>query len=169
MSEEALAVKTISLRKSSLRELSILQSLDHPNIVKLLLYHKSDKELHLLCQKMAITLYDKLDHEGAFDLEETLPLALQLFRALQYLEEEFVLHRDIKPTNILLNETLRHLKLCDFGCAKRLDNESSGNYNAYMCSRFYRAPELLLGLQNYDYKVDIWSAGCVVVEMLTAR
>ena len=70
---------------------------------------------------------------------------------------------------ILLNETLRHLKLCDFGCAKRLDNESSGNYNSYMCSRFYRAPELLLGLQNYDYKVDIWSAGCVVVEMLTAR
>ena len=76
MSEEALAVKTISLRKGSLKELSILQSLDHPNIVKLLLYHKSDKELHLLCQKMAVTLYDKLDHEGAFDLEETLLLAL---------------------------------------------------------------------------------------------
>ena len=118
MSEEALAVKTISLRKGSLRELSILQSLDHPNIVKLLLYHKSDKELHLLCQKMAITLYDKLDHEGAFDLEETLPLALQLFRALQYLEEELVLHRDIEPTNILLNETLRHLKLCDLDALK---------------------------------------------------
>lgn len=169
MSEEALAVKTISLRKGSLKELSILQSLDHPNIVKLLLYHKSDKELHLLCQKMAVTLYDKLDHEGAFDLEETLLLALQLFRALEYLEEEFVLHRDIKPTNILLNEALKHLKLCDFGCAQRLDNESSGTYSSYMCSRFYRAPELLLGLQNYDYKVDIWSAGCVVVEMLTAR
>ena len=171
MSEDWLAVKTIRLRKGSLRELSILQSLDHPHIVKLLLYHKSEKELHLLCQKMAITLYDKLDHEGPFDLTETLYLAAQLFEALRYLEQELVLHRDIKPTNILLNETLRHLKVCDFGCAIRLERTSSTEerYSSYMCSRFYRAPELLLGLQNYDYKVDVWSAGCVVAEMLTAR
>ena len=81
MSEEPLAVKTMSLRKGSMKELSILQSLDHQNIVKLLFYHKNDKELHLLCEKMAITLYDKLDHEGAFELDETLFLAMQLFQA----------------------------------------------------------------------------------------
>ena len=47
-------------------------------------------------------------------------------------------------------------------------DETESN-SPYMCSRFYRAPELLLGIQNYDYKVDIWSAGCVLVEMLTAK
>ena len=168
MSEEPLAVKTMSLRKGSMKELSILQSLDHPHIVKLLFYHKSDKELHLLCEKMAITLYDRLDHEGPIELDEALFLAVQLFEALDYLEDELVLHRDIKPTNILLNETCRLLKICDFGCAKRLVDETELN-SSYMCSRFYRAPELLLGLETYDYKVDVWSAGCVLVEMLTAR
>ena len=168
MSEDPLAVKTMNLRKGSMKELSILQSLDHKNIVKLLFYHKSDKELHLLCEKMAITLYDKLDHEGPFELNQSLPLASQLFQALAYLEDEMILHRDIKPTNILLNQNCTQLKICDFGCAKRIVDDTE-RYSSYMCSRFYRAPELLLGLQNYDYKVDIWSAGCVIVEMLTAK
>ena len=55
------------------------------------------------------------------------------------------MHRDIKPTNVLLNETARQLKLCDFGCAKQINDYHQETHLAYMCSRYYRAPELILG------------------------
>ena len=55
------------------------------------------------------------------------------------------MHRDIKPTNVLLNETARQLKLCDFGCAKQINDYQQETHLAYMCSRYYRAPELILG------------------------
>ena len=78
------------------------------------------------------------------------------------------MHRDIKPTNVLLNESARQLKLCDFGCAKQI-TDINESHLAYMCSRYYRAPELILGLEQYDHTVDLWSAGCVMAEMIIAR
>ena len=74
-----------------------------------------------------------------------------------------ICHRDIKPSNILINE--HAAKLCDFGSAKVL-NPGQKNI-AYICSRYYRAPELLFGAVFYTYQVDIWSLGCVIAEMLT--
>lgn len=164
-----IAVKTISSqRPASFKELSIIQKLSHKHIVQLIAHHKNDKDLHLIFERMSLTLYDKLDHDGPFTTNDCLGLSMQLFRALDYLESQFVIHRDIKPTNILLNESARHLKLCDFGCAREIVNFED-KYSSYMCSRFYRAPELILGIEVYDFKIDIWSAACVMAEILNAR
>lgn len=164
------AVKSVLIKtpKVNPKEVQILQKLSHQHIVQLIAYHKNDKELHLIFERMFMSLYDRLDQNGPFTPDDSLGLAIQLFRALDYLESEYIIHRDIKPTNILLSESCRHLKLCDFGCAKEIVNFND-KFSSYMCSRFYRAPELILGSESYDFKVDIWSAGCVIGEMFSAR
>ena len=74
-------------------------------------------------------------------------------------------HRDIKPSNILINN--KELKLCDFGSAKCL---VEGEKNiSYICSRYYRAPELIFGATFYTNQIDVWSAACVIGEMLTNK
>lgn len=81
------------------------------------------------------------------------------------MQKSNICHRDIKPSNILITATTA--KLCDFGSAKVL---AAGQKNiAYICSRYYRAPELLFGATLYSHQVDIWSLGCVIAEMLTSR
>jgi len=71
-------------------------------------------------------------------------------------------HRDIKPQNVLVDMSTYQVKLCDFGAAKQLNGQKS---ISYICSRHYRAPELIFGQTLYDEKIDIWSAGCVMAEM----
>jgi serine/threonine protein kinase len=88
----------------------------------------------------------------------------QLCRSLYYIHSVGIAHRDIKPQNLLLDPTSHVVKLCDFGSAKKL---IKGQPNvAYICSRFYRAPELIFGAQDYTTDIDIWSLGCVFAEMM---
>ena len=90
--------------------------------------------------------------------------AYQLFRSLLYLKKISIAHRDIKPQNILVNEDKLKLVMCDFGSAKQL---KPGEPNiAYICSRCYRAPELIFGNSQYTTQIDMWSTGCVLAEML---
>lgn len=92
-------------------------------------------------------------------------LAYQMFRGLMYLEKMQIAHRDIKPQNILVNDSNLTLLICDFGSAKKLQpNEPN---LAYICSRCYRAPELIFGSTAYTTQIDMWSAGCVLIEMIT--
>jgi serine/threonine protein kinase len=91
-----------------------------------------------------------------------------LLRSLKYLHSAGIAHRDIKPQNILVNDDCE-VVLGDFGLAREI---SDGEMTAYVVTRWYRAPELIMGLRTYDEKVDIWSLGCVMAEMLmppTAR
>lgn len=93
--------------------------------------------------------------------------AYQIFKALLYLQEKGIAHRDIKPHNILVNERDWKVVLCDFGSAKML---VQGQENiAYICSRCYRAPELILGNPIYSTKIDVWSTACILVEMVTGE
>merc|ERR1712151_681253 len=91
----------------------------------------------------------------------------QCVRGLAYMHCRGIVHCDIKPQNLLLDGKSHTLKLCDFGTAKRLVNGKS--QTSYVCSRYYRAPELILGATMYSTSVDLWSAGCVFAEMLLGQ
>lgn len=88
----------------------------------------------------------------------------QLSRGLAYLHSLGITHRDIKPQNMLIDPNTHIMKLCDFGSAKRL---VKGEPNiSYISSRFYRAPELILGCTDYSTQIDVWSMGCILAEFL---
>jgi p38 MAP kinase len=83
---------------------------------------------------------------------------------LKYLHSAGVIHRDLKPGNILINDNC-DLKICDFGLAREQDHQMTG----YVTTRYYRAPEIMLTWQKYSYAVDIWSVGCILAEMLLGK
>lgn len=93
---------------------------------------------------------------------ETKIIIYQLFKGLSYLHSLNICHRDIKPENVLLRGN--RAAICDFGSAKMLMPEE--NNISYICARCYRAPELIFGATRYTTQVDIWSAGCVILEIL---
>lgn len=103
------------------------------------------------------------------DSDRHVPLRAQLYtyqlcRSLAYIHSLGVCHRDIKPQNLLVHPETHLLKLCDFGSAKIL---VKGEPNvSYICSRYYRAPELIFGATDYTCCIDVWSVGCVLAELL---
>ena len=90
--------------------------------------------------------------------------SFQMLKCIGYLHSLGICHRDIKPQNILIDPKDFTLKLCDFGCAKHLVKTESNI--AYICSRFYRPPELVVGATYYTTQVDVWSMGCVIIELV---
>ena len=92
----------------------------------------------------------------------------QLFKSLKYIHSGGLIHRDLKPSNMLLNKDCQ-MRLADFGLARLLKENKDGEFplvSDYIATRWYRAPEILLGSQSYSKKVDIWSAGCILAEIL---
>jgi len=87
-----------------------------------------------------------------------------MLRGIAYLHALNISHRDIKPENILININSQNLMICDLGSAKKLEKGETSI--AYICSRFYRAPELIIGATQYNTQIDVWSIGCVIAEMV---
>ncbi|KAJ6830510.1 shaggy-related protein kinase alpha-like [Iris pallida] len=172
---EAVAIKKVLQdRRYKNRELQIMQMLDHPNVVQLKHYFISTTEkdelyLNLVLEYVPETLYRVTKYYNR--MNEHMPLiyvqlyTYQICRALAYLHGVVgVCHRDIKPQNLLVNPHTHQVKLCDFGSAKML---VPGEPNiSYICSRYYRAPELIFGATEYTTAIDMWSAGCVLAELL---
>lgn len=175
---ETVAIKKVLQDKRyKNRELQIMRLLDHPNVVSLKhCFHSStDKDevyLNLVLEYVPETVYRIAKHYNR--MNQRMPLifvklyAYQICRALAYIHCAMgVCHRDIKPQNLLVNPHTHQLKLCDFGSAKIL---VKGETNiAYICSRYYRAPELIFGAVEYTTAIDIWSTGCVLAELMLGR
>lgn len=176
-SEVVAVKKVLQDRRFKNRELQIMRVLDHQNIVRLKYYFhsmgdkKDDVYLNLVLEYIPDTVYRVARRYTR--QRETIPILYvklymyQLFRSLAYIHAKNICHRDIKPQNLLLDPTTGVLKLCDFGSAKIL---ARGEPNvSYICSRYYRAPELIFGAVDYTCQIDVWSAGCVLAELLLGQ
>lgn len=175
---EVVAIKKVLQDKRfKNRELQIMKMLNHCNIVALRnsFYTNGPKNdevfLNLVLEYVPETVY-RVSRQYA-KTKTPMPLIYvklyiyQLCRALAYMHSLGICHRDIKPQNLLLDPNSGILKLCDFGSAKIL---VKGETNvAYICSRYYRAPELIFGATNYTPSIDIWSMGCVLAELLLGQ
>ena len=126
-----------------------------------------------MCLNLVIDYFPQNIHQLMYDYRRRLPIVFtrlfsyQIARAIAYIHSFGMCHRDIKPQNILVNRDTGELKLCDFGSAKILSPEESNI--SYICSRYYRAPELIFGATHYTTAVDVWSYGCVVAEMIVGQ
>jgi len=169
--------KVLQDKRFKNRELTIMRDLKHCNIVQLkyFFYSMGEKReevyLNLILEYVPETVYRVSRHYAK--AKQPMPMIFvklymyQLLRALAHLHSTNVCHRDIKPQNLLVDPSTAVLKLCDFGSAKKL---ISGEPNvSYICSRYYRAPELIFGATNYTCDIDVWSAGCVLAELMLGQ
>ena len=157
------------------REVMFLLQLKHKNIVKLLKVIKAEnkKDIYLVFNHMQTDLHAVI---RANILEEVHKqyVIYQLLKALKYVHSAELIHRDIKPANILLNSDC-HLELADFGLARSIapDNNDDGSggliLTEYVASRWYRAPEILLGSTKYTKAVDMWAVGCILGELIVGK
>lgn len=152
---------------TAIREVKLLQSLNHVNIVNLREVMVEKNDCYMVFEYLSHDLTGLLNHP-TFKLEQShkKDLAKQLFEGLDYLHRRGVLHRDIKAANILVSNT-GQLKLADFGLARFYAKRSKLDYTNRVITIWYRSPELLLGETQYGPAVDIWSAACVLVEIFT--
>lgn len=157
------------------REIMFLQEFgDHPNIVKLLnvIRAQNDKDIYLIFEYMDTDLHAVIKKGTLLKDIHKRYVMYQLLKAIKYLHSGNVIHRDQKPSNVLL-DTDCIVKLCDFGLARSLSQiqEDSGNpaLTEYVATRWYRAPEILLGSTRYTKGVDLWSLGCILGEMLLGK
>ncbi|KAJ2158089.1 glycogen synthase kinase 3 [Coemansia sp. RSA 552] len=174
--EQVAIKKVLQDKRFKNRELSVMRSVFHRNVVglKYYFYSQGDKDdiyLNLVLEYVPETIYRVTRHFAK--AKQHVPMLYvklfmyQLFRSLNYIHSMGICHRDIKPQNLLVNSATGVLKLCDFGSAKTL---IAGEPNvSYICSRYYRAPELIFGATNYTGRIDVWSAGCVMAELMLGQ
>ncbi|CAN8280627.1 unnamed protein product [Cochlearia groenlandica] len=150
-----------------------MRMLNHPNVVGLKhsFFSTTDKDelyLNLVLEYVPETMYrasrsyTKMNHHMPLIYIQL--YTYQICRAMNYLHQVVgVCHRDIKPQNLLVNSVTHEVKICDFGSAKMF---IPGEPNiSYICSRYYRAPELIFGAAEYTNAIDMWSVGCVMAEL----
>lgn len=156
----------------TVREIMLLLHINHENIVSIkdLIIPPCIADFHdvyIVSELMDADLQQVLKSMPCLEDNYCQFFIYQLLRGLKYLHSGNILHRDLKPSNVLVNLNDCMLKICDFGLARSSSEEEF--LTEYVVTRPYRAPELLLGSRMYTAAVDLWSAGCVFVEMLTGK
>lgn len=172
--------------KRILREVRLMRQFNHPNVVKL--YDimeppsiETFEDLYIVTELMSTDLQKILYSKTSLTGEQTQYLVYQLLAGMNYINSASVLHRDLKPSNLLIDIQTCNLQICDFGLARgitkaqrgsidespRVEGEGSPQeYTEYVVTRWYRAPEIMLGFHAYDQAIDMWSIGCIFSEML---
>ncbi|OMJ27907.1 Negative regulator of the PHO system, partial [Smittium culicis] len=172
---EIVALKEINLDpeegapSTAIREISLMKELDHPNVIKLLDVVHTESTLMLVFEYMEQDLKRYMDshgEQGALDQFTVKWFMYQLISGIEYIHDFRVLHRDLKPQNLLINRG--QLKIGDFGLA-RATGIPVISFSNEVVTLWYRAPDVLLGSRNYTTSIDIWSAGCIMAEMLTGH
>lgn len=172
---DVVALKKVKMEKekegfplTSLREINILLSLHHPSIVdvKEVVVGSSLDSIFMVMEYMEHDLKGLMESmKQPFSQSEVKCLMLQLLEGVKYLHDNWVLHRDLKTSNLLLNNR-GELKICDFGLARQYGSPLKP-YTHLVVTLWYRAPELLLGAKQYSTAIDMWSLGCIMAELLS--
>ncbi|XP_077872669.1 mitogen-activated protein kinase 15 isoform X3 [Ictidomys tridecemlineatus] len=157
------------------REIMLLREFgDHPNIIRLLdvIPAENDRDIYLVFEFMDTDLNAVIRKGSVLEDTHKRFIFYQLLQATRFLHSGHVIHRDQKPSNVLLDANCR-VKLCDFGLARSLSNlpegPEGGALTEYVATRWYRAPEVLLSSPWYTLGVDMWSLGCILGEMLRGQ
>ncbi|KAK9768099.1 cyclin-dependent kinase 5 [Basidiobolus ranarum] len=153
---------------TAIREISLLKELKHPNIVRLYDVLHTEKKLTLVFEYLDSDLKKFLDtYGGDIDVFTIKQLMYQLLLGIAFCHEHRVLHRDLKPQNLLINKK-NELKLADFGLARAFGIPVR-SYSNEVVTLWYRAPDVLMGSRQYSTSIDVWSVGCIFAEMASGR
>ena len=179
--DQLVAIKVIrqneSMIKAGTKEMQILQKLasadpeDKKHLIRLERSFTHKGHLCMVFENLSINLREVLKKFGrdvGINLKAVRSYAQQMFFALSLLRKCNILHADLKPDNILVNEARNVLKVCDLGSAADATEGGNNEITPYLVSRFYRAPEIILGVP-YDYAIDTWSVGCTLFELYTGK
>jgi len=161
--------ETDGVPSTAIREIALLKELSHDNIVRLLNIIHCEKKLYLVFEFMTLDLKKYIDSTGPNGLPMPLIKSYlnQLLQAIAYCHSHRVLHRDLKPQNLLVSAD-GSIKLADFGLARAFGIPDR-TYTHEVVTLWYRAPEILLGSQFYSTAVDVWSIACIFAEMITKK
>ncbi|KAF3636866.1 Mitogen-activated protein kinase -like protein NTF4 [Capsicum annuum] len=157
--------------KRTLREIKLLRHLDHENVIGLRdvippPLRREFSDVYIATELMDTDLHQIIRSNQGLSEDHCQYFMYQLLRGLKYIHSANVIHRDLKPSNLLLNANC-DLKICDFGLARpNLENE---NMTEYVVTRWYRAPELLLNSSDYTEAIDVWSVGCIFMELMNRK
>ncbi|KAG0032395.1 negative regulator of the PHO system [Podila clonocystis] len=173
---DAVALKEIRLDSeegapsTAIREISLMKELRHPNIVRLHDVIHTENKLTLVFEYMDQDLKKYMDqhgNRGALGPIVIKAFMYQLLKGVAFCHENRVLHRDLKPQNLLINRK-GELKLGDFGLARAFGIPVN-TFSNEVVTLWYRAPDVLLGSKTYSTSIDIWSAGCIMAEMYLGK
>ncbi|XP_024366904.1 mitogen-activated protein kinase 4a [Physcomitrium patens] len=154
--------------KRTLREIKLLRHMDHENVVAITDIirpptRENFNDVYIVYELMDTDLHQIIRSNQALTEDHCQYFLYQILRGLKYIHSANVLHRDLKPTNLLVNANC-DLKIADFGLARTLSETDF--MTEYVVTRWYRAPELLLNCSAYTAAIDIWSVGCIFMELL---